>query len=284
MDGYEYEHLVAKYLKGHGYTGVEVTKASGDFGVDVIARKGHHKYAVQCKYYKNPVGLSAIQQAVAGKSFYNCDTAMVVTNSTFTKAAIKLARANNVILLSGVRSAESRRFKDLPLLIKILLLAIYTFSVVAIFIAMINVVKDMPFWKAFYTAAIPMAAITAPVWIKPASRGIKALFRCIATKFKKQKESNAYTTNQVYADKEMVKEVLALCWVEPSDESIDALIRTRYISTSLVQRCFRIPYMSAAEVVDTLKQYELLNRVNGEYAQYEWTINAAANAEQWLNR
>ena len=50
MDGHDYEYLVAKYLRGHGYTGVKVTKGSGDFGVDVTAHKAGHKYAVQCKY------------------------------------------------------------------------------------------------------------------------------------------------------------------------------------------------------------------------------------------
>lgn len=30
MDGYEYERLVARYLRSHGYNGVKVTQASGD--------------------------------------------------------------------------------------------------------------------------------------------------------------------------------------------------------------------------------------------------------------
>ena len=39
MDGHDYEYLVAKYLRGHGYTGVKVTNGSGDFGVDVTAHR-----------------------------------------------------------------------------------------------------------------------------------------------------------------------------------------------------------------------------------------------------
>ena len=109
MDGHDYEYLVAKYLRGHGYTGVKVTKGSGDFGVDVTAHRAGHKYAVQCKYYSSPVSLGAIQEAVAGKALYNCDRAMVVTNSTFTKAARELANANNVLLLENVRSAGAFR-------------------------------------------------------------------------------------------------------------------------------------------------------------------------------
>ena len=105
MTGLEYEKLVAKYLRRHGYFNVSVTKASGDYGVDVIAHKGTHRYAVQCKCYSNEVGLEAVQEAVAGKAMYKCDRAMVVTNATFTKAASELACENNVILLSGIRSA-----------------------------------------------------------------------------------------------------------------------------------------------------------------------------------
>lgn len=104
MTGLEYENLVAKYLRHNGYNRVSVTKGSGDYGVDVVAHKGQHKYAIQCKYYSSPVGLSAVQEAVAGKAVYNCDRAMVVTNSTFTKAAWDLAQSNDVVLLEGITS------------------------------------------------------------------------------------------------------------------------------------------------------------------------------------
>ncbi len=107
MDGHDYEYKVAQYLRNHGYTGVEVTQASGDYGVDVTAYKGHSKYAVQCKYYSKPVGVGAIQEAVAGMAMYDCDKAMVVTNNTFTKAAQNLADKNNVILLDGVTGVGS---------------------------------------------------------------------------------------------------------------------------------------------------------------------------------
>ncbi len=64
MTGHEYEYLVAEYLRQHGYSRVTVTKGSGDYGVDVIAHKRGKKYAVQCKYYSEPVSLPAVQEAV----------------------------------------------------------------------------------------------------------------------------------------------------------------------------------------------------------------------------
>lgn len=104
MTGLEYENLVAKYLRRHGYHNVSVTKGSGDYGVDVIAHQGKHKYAVQCKYYSSAVSLDAVQEAVAGMAMYGCDRAMVVTNNTFTQAAVELATNNGVTLIEGVTS------------------------------------------------------------------------------------------------------------------------------------------------------------------------------------
>lgn len=83
------------------YNVVDITSKSGDQGADVIIEKDNIKYAIQVKYYNNPVGNKAIQEVVAAKSFYKTDKAMVVTNSTFTPQAITLANANDVILING---------------------------------------------------------------------------------------------------------------------------------------------------------------------------------------
>ena len=110
MTGHEYEHYVADYLSFRGYHHVKVTKGSGDYGVDVIATKGGIKYAVQCKFYSNPVGIHAVQEAAAGKAYYGCDSSMVVTNNTFTKAAKELAEANGVALLENVTPTKKSKF------------------------------------------------------------------------------------------------------------------------------------------------------------------------------
>lgn len=112
MTGLEYESVVANYLRCHGYNRVSVTKGSGDFGIDVIAYKGGHKYAVQCKYYTSAVSLDAVQEAVAGMAYYNCDRAMVVTNNTYTNAAKELAKCNGVVLLERIEAytVRPRRF------------------------------------------------------------------------------------------------------------------------------------------------------------------------------
>lgn len=98
--GDDYEYRVAKYLKRNHFRDVSVTSASRDYGVDIIARKGRKRYAIQCKYYSRPVGISAVQEAFTGMAHYDCNAAMVVTNSTFTKAAETLAEENGVFLIS----------------------------------------------------------------------------------------------------------------------------------------------------------------------------------------
>ena len=71
--------------------------------MDLIAKKHRTTYAVQCKLYQGKVGNSAVQEAVAGKSYYDCDEAIVITNSVFYPGAIALAEANDVILIDGTQ-------------------------------------------------------------------------------------------------------------------------------------------------------------------------------------
>lgn len=97
MTGAEFENFVCTLYKKMGYNAY-VTQTSGDQGLDVIAEKNGKRIGIQAKCYASTVGNSAIQEAVAGKSYYNCDRVVVVTNSSFTKSAISLANANNVVL------------------------------------------------------------------------------------------------------------------------------------------------------------------------------------------
>ena len=109
MDGHKYEHAVAQFLRHNGYSNVIVTRASGDYGADIIATKRGRKYAIQCKYYSNPVGLKAVQEVVASKKHYRCSRAMVVTNNTYTKAARRLAEENGTERSHNVRIGAGHR-------------------------------------------------------------------------------------------------------------------------------------------------------------------------------
>lgn len=98
MNGREFEVFTAQLLSGNGFENIRVTQASYDYGVDVIAEKDDIKYAIQCKRYNGPIGVSAVQEVIASKSINDCHVACVLTNSTYTPAAIELAKKNLVIL------------------------------------------------------------------------------------------------------------------------------------------------------------------------------------------
>lgn len=98
MDGIEFEYFVSELLREEGFKSVSVSKTGADFGADVIASKEGKKYAVQCKRYKDKVGIKAVQEILGGLHYYESDIGMVVTNSFFTSAAKELAEKSNVIL------------------------------------------------------------------------------------------------------------------------------------------------------------------------------------------
>ncbi len=99
QSGEDFEFKCSEILSRLGWQ-TKLTKKSGDQGVDILAEKNNYSVAIQCKYYLSSVGNAAVQQVLAGKKYYNADYAAVVTNSTYTKSAIELANASNVILLT----------------------------------------------------------------------------------------------------------------------------------------------------------------------------------------
>ena len=94
----EYENLVARALRAHGWS-ADTTKGSGDQGVDVLAHKGRFRLVVQCKLYSNSVGNAAVQEAISAREWENATHAAVVTNAAYTKAAKALAHKAGVLLL-----------------------------------------------------------------------------------------------------------------------------------------------------------------------------------------
>ena len=98
LEGHEFEYYCADLLVKHGFLEVEVTRGSGDFGVDILAEKDGVSYAVQCKCYDKPIGVKAIQEIYAGKDYYDRMIGVVMTNQYFTEAAVELARKLKIML------------------------------------------------------------------------------------------------------------------------------------------------------------------------------------------
>ena len=98
MEGHDFEYFCADLLEDHGFKSVEVTRGSGDYGVDVLAEKEGVTYAVQCKRYDGPVGVKAVQEAYAGRDYYDRMVGAVMTNQYFTEPAVKAAKKLKILL------------------------------------------------------------------------------------------------------------------------------------------------------------------------------------------
>lgn len=98
MSGHDYETFVGNIVEECDWE-VQVTKGSGDQGADVIAARDGVRIVIQCKLYASTVGNKAVQEVFAAKSFYDCDYAFVVSNSTYTPSARKVAERTGVQLL-----------------------------------------------------------------------------------------------------------------------------------------------------------------------------------------
>ncbi len=98
MEGHEFEYYCAELLKGRGFQEVEVTVGSGDYGIDILAEKEGVTYAIQCKRYTSPVGVKAVQEAYAGRDYYDRMVGAVLTNQYFTAPAVKAAKKLKILL------------------------------------------------------------------------------------------------------------------------------------------------------------------------------------------
>lgn len=98
MSGIDFENYCIAILQLIGYTNVHGTAASGDQGVDIVAEKDGIKYAIQCKRYTSKLDNTPVQEVFAGKQYYGCDVAVVLTNNYFTDGAQDLAGKTGVRL------------------------------------------------------------------------------------------------------------------------------------------------------------------------------------------
>ena len=93
----DFERYCCEFLRLIGWQ-AETTKASGDQGADIIARRDSVSVVVQCKKYAKAVGNKAVQEVFAAKQFYRATAGAVVSNATYTRGATELAEATDIKL------------------------------------------------------------------------------------------------------------------------------------------------------------------------------------------
>lgn len=95
LGGLEFEEFLAGLFRAQGYA-AKLTPTSGDYGADLILSKDGQRIAVQAKRYVGSVGVGAVQEALSGMAYYNCQAAWVITTGVFTANALELAQKSGV--------------------------------------------------------------------------------------------------------------------------------------------------------------------------------------------
>ncbi len=102
MRGVQFEVFLLKFFLHCGYH-VEKTPVSHDYGADLIMQYFDDRIVVQAKRQKNTVGVKAVQEVASARPYYKANKAMVITTSRYSRNAVKLAEACNVVLWDGER-------------------------------------------------------------------------------------------------------------------------------------------------------------------------------------
>lgn len=91
LDPFEFEQFVAERYQEDGFK-VNVTRKSGDFGIDIWIEKDNKRGAVQCKRYsrENKVGRPEIQSFAGALQSENADFGIFITTGYFSDNAIEV--------------------------------------------------------------------------------------------------------------------------------------------------------------------------------------------------
>lgn len=111
--GFPFEQFLAEVLRAHGWsakTGVALTGRCAPHEVDVLAEKRGKRIGIEAKFHNEAAGKTDIKDALYVKARYDdlarapelsarIDEGWLVTNTRFTRNAIRYARCSNLTLL-----------------------------------------------------------------------------------------------------------------------------------------------------------------------------------------
>lgn len=97
----QFEELVCEHFRKQGYE-AETTSYSGDYGIDVFAKKGKEKIAVQAKMYggsTRKINRQMVMELHGAKDYFDCTKAVIATDGTFLPDAITVAEKLKIEIL-----------------------------------------------------------------------------------------------------------------------------------------------------------------------------------------
>jgi hypothetical protein len=98
MTGHQFEKEVSLLYKAKGYD-VQLTKGSGDGGIDIFIEMDGLRYGVQCKNYHGAVGPAAVRELYGTIQHEGLDGGIFIASSGYTKGAREFAGGKPIRLL-----------------------------------------------------------------------------------------------------------------------------------------------------------------------------------------
>lgn len=99
LSGEDFEKVIGELLKHQGFTAIEFTPKTFDFGADILAEKDSTKFAIQIKRSMSPIGIAAVQEVLGGMVYYGAARGIVITNTLFSSSAVELASRASIRLI-----------------------------------------------------------------------------------------------------------------------------------------------------------------------------------------
>ena len=111
--GFPFEQFLAEVLRAHGWTtrtGVALNGRCVPHDVDVLAEKNGRRIGIEAKFHNDPGGKTDVKDALyvharyedlkrAPEASARVDEGWLVTNTRFTRNAIRFAQCSNLVLL-----------------------------------------------------------------------------------------------------------------------------------------------------------------------------------------
>lgn len=82
-----FERMVSRLLLVQGFDDVRLVGQSGDHGADVIAHKNNARWLFQMKHWKNPVGVSVVEETIKAAGLYEAKYPVIVASNGFDSKA-----------------------------------------------------------------------------------------------------------------------------------------------------------------------------------------------------
>jgi len=114
MSGIQFEEFVACLFLRMGYTEIKLTPPNDQGGDLLCVSPGGVPVVVQAKRWKGNVGNAAVQELLGAMRHYRRSKGIVVTNSTFTRAAVQLAESDCDVTLCDKQWLEAQIRKYFP--------------------------------------------------------------------------------------------------------------------------------------------------------------------------